>query len=197
MTYVSRDKCRICQNTNLNLLMDLGLHSLGSIFPKLEDEDPPRAPLVLVKCHECGLVQLQHDVSASELYTSNYGYRSGLNATMIHHLKCLVSEIEGIVKLQADDIVLDIGCNDGTLLSCYTIPGLTKIGIDPCGLQFQKYHGNDLILVPDYFSKSAFVNKLGPHAKAKVVTSISMFYDLPDPMAFVKDVDAILAEDGI
>lgn len=190
-------ECRICGNKNLVDLIDYGDQALTSIFPKQFDPSPPAAPMVLVKCDECGLVQIKHTVSSSELYTDNYGYRSGLNNTMISHLKGLVAEIEKLVTLETDDIIVDIGANDSTLLRQYKLGDkLCRIAIDPCGEQFKEYYPKDVTLVPNFFDKQAYA-RVAPVQKAKVVTSISMFYDLPAPQAFANDVASVLAEDGV
>jgi hypothetical protein len=90
------------------------------------------------------------------------------------------------------DTVVDIGSNDATLLKSYSVQGLTKFGVDPTGTQFKEYYTDDITLVPTYFTGSALPNVL-----AKVVTSISMFYDLPDPVQFMSDVKGILHENGV
>lgn len=194
--------CRICQNPDLITIFDLGDQALGSRFPKADEPDPMKAPLTLVKCDDtidsskCGLLQLLHNVSGDELYLQHYGYRSGLNNTMIQHLGGLVAEIESKVKLAPNDVVLDIGSNDCTLLKSYALGDkLYRLGIDPTGKQFAQYYPESVCLVPDFFSADAYWDKTCN--KAKVVTTISMFYDLPDPIAFVKDIKEILAPDGI
>lgn len=201
------NSCRICGNPDLITLFDLGEQCLGSIFPKIDENSPPRAPVVLVKCNDshtsnypnaCGLVQLKHTVNACELYTDNYGYRSGLNNTMINHLRDLVNDIlDHCPNLHDNDVVVDIGSNDATLLRQYTNIkpelNLIKIGIDPCGTQFSDYYPNDVQLIPTFFSKSA----MPVNTKAKIVSSISMFYDLPDPVAFARHVHDVLDEDGL
>ena len=196
--YEHISSCRICKHDTSGMIIDLGHQSLGSVFPKLDEPSPLRAPLTLVKCDKCHLVQLLHTVEAGSLYTDNYGYRSGLNQTMISHLKTIVEDIEGMVSLQPDDIVLDIGCNDSTLLSHYKYDSKTnkivRLGIDPSGPQFKQYYPEDITLVPEFFNKQSFEFAVGTGSKAKAVTSISMFYDLPDPMQFVKDVSDILEE---
>jgi len=174
----------------------LGDHVLSSRFPRIDESDPPRAPLVLVKCAgECGLLQLSTTVDNTELYTDSYGYRSGINESMQEHLRKLVGDITSICAPAAGDVVLDIGSNDGTLLSYY--PSYTKrIGIDPTGIQFLKYYNSEIKLIPEFFSRDVFRKEMG-EKNAKYVTSISMFYDLPDPLSFVKDVAGIMSEDGI
>ena len=114
-TYTSITSCRICQNTTLVKVIDLGEQAIASQFPYINTPDPPSVPLVLVKCmgeDTCGLVQLLHTVDSSELYQKTYGYRSGLNATMTSHLKTIVEQAIHLVSLQEGDIVLDIGSNE-------------------------------------------------------------------------------------
>lgn len=193
--------CRICRNPNLITIFDLGSHALSSRFPKLGDSDPIEAPLTLVKCNDtvdheqCGLLQLSHNVSGDELYLQHYGYRSGLNNTMIKHLEELVSEIKAKIVIKNNDIILDIGSNDCTLLRAYG-EEFRRIGIDPTGKQFKQYYPESVTLIPDFFSANLFKEKFGDE-KAKVVTTISMFYDLPDPLKIASDIASILAPDGI
>lgn len=188
--------CRICGGTELHDVLDLGNQVLASRFPKENEADPPSAPLILTKCKgDCGLVQLKHTVSSNELYTDSYGYRSGLNEIMRTHLKTIVEDLYSYAKPSEGDVVIDIGSNDGTLLS-YHAPETTRVGIDPTGPQFSQYYEGGIRLIPDFFTYDNFVKELGDK-KAKYVTSIAMFYDLPDPLAFMKDVGEVLADDGV
>ena len=194
--------CRICGNTDLMPILDLGVQALAGRFPAAGEPDPPAAPLALVKCHQdrvpaaCGLLQLKHSTPPEEMYQHDYGYRSGINRTMTNHLEGIVQRVQEIVDLQAGDVVVDIGSNDATLLKCYQIPGIKKIGIDPTGHQFQEYYPEDIRLINDYFSSSNYLLAV-PDKPARVITSIAMFYDLESPMNFVKDIQAILSRDGI
>lgn len=196
------DKCRICGNTDLVLILDLGKQALTGRFPKKDDPDPPIAPLVLLKCNDsrnkekCGLLQLKHTVSGEDMYQHYYGYRSGINEMMVRHLKEIAKEVEKKANLKEGDVVLDIGSNDATFLKAYSIKGIIKIGIDPTGEQFKEYYTSDIKLVNDFFTQENFRN-VSPEKKAKIITSIAMFYDLPDPMAFVKNIKKSLAKDGI
>jgi NDP-4-keto-2,6-dideoxyhexose 3-C-methyltransferase len=194
--FTKTDKCRLCGGSDLQSVLDLGHQALSGRFPGAEEPDPLSAPLELVLCGNCALVQLGHSVSASELYTYGYGYRSGLNATMCDHLGELVKWTCARVPLKSGDIVLDIGCNDGTLLGSYNTPGLRRIGIDPIADKFAEHHPPEIEAHEGFFSKAACQATLGAE-KAKVITSIAMFYDLENPAEFVATIAQNLDPDGI
>jgi hypothetical protein len=195
-------KCRICGNDQFITVIDLGNQALSGRFPGKDDPDPPRAPLVLVKCDNsqnpdaCGLVQLKHSVPPLEMYTCGYGYRSGINKTMSVHLADITGKAQKIVRLEKNDIVLDIGSNDGTLLKSYSRDDIRRIGMDPGGEQYKKYYSGEIRLVSDFFTASNF-KSVFPHDKAKIITSIAMFYDLEKPMEFVNNIRQILHRDGV
>jgi len=194
-TYTKIDKCRICCNQNLEVVVDLGDQYLTGVFPHHRaDEEITCGPLRLVKCHggedSCGLLQLQHSYDLSEMYGDNYGYRSGLNSSMVRHLQGKVSRIRGVVDLKASDLVVDIGSNDGTTLSAYP-NNLQLVGIDPTGEKFKQYYEQHIQLIPDFFSAD-LLKRAFPGKKAKVITSFSMFYDLESPVDFAKQIASVL-----
>jgi len=125
------DACRLCGARHLLPVIDLGEQALTGRFPGRDEPDPPRAPLSVLRCTKCGLVQMKHSVELSQMFGNSYGYRSGINATMRGHLAGIAAEISARAGLGIGDAVLDIGCNDGTLLMSYTVPGLLHFGIDP------------------------------------------------------------------
>lgn len=142
----------------------------------------------------CGLVQTRHTVPGSILYRS-YWYRSGVNRTMTENLHGIAREAEGLVSLEPGDLVVDIGCNDGTLLDGYQAQQLKYLGFDPSDVaRYAREKGYEVI--GDFFSGRRLAERY-PDQKAKAITSIAMFYDLEDPSAFVDDVASRLAEDGI
>ena len=202
MFYKKIEKCRICGNKNLASVLHLGDQALTGYFPKSKDQFVEKMPLELVKCEEdgsgatCGLLQLAHTGDLSQLYGENYGYRSSLNASMVKHLRSIVATIRNRIQLAPGDLVLDIGSNDSTLLQGYTDAGIDLIGIDPTGKKFKEYYPAHIKLVPDFFTTANF-KKAFPTRKAKVITSISMFYDLEEPMAFMRDIHECLDDNGI
>jgi NDP-4-keto-2,6-dideoxyhexose 3-C-methyltransferase len=198
--YRQIDRCRICGNAQLERVLDLGDQTLTGVFPPARDESISRGPLRLVKCFgdrdACGLVQLEHSYDLDEMYGSNYGYRSGLNPSMVSHLRSKIERISALAPLHPGDLVLDIGSNDGTTLKAYDQPELTLVGIDPTGAKFADYYPSHIKLIPAFFS-AQLVQKHFGRRKAKVVTSFAMFYDLESPMEFMRQVHDILADDGV
>lgn len=191
-------KCRVCGNAHLELVVDLGDQYLTGIFSHHRAEkEITCGPLRLVKCHGgddvCGLLQLQHSYDLEEMYGDNYGYRSGLNPSMVKHLQDKVARISGQVKLQPGDLVVDIGSNDGTTLAAYP-EVLTLVGIDPTGEKFRKYYRSHIQLIPDFFS-AELLKQAYPCKRAKVISSFSMFYDLESPVDFAKQIAEVLDPD--
>jgi hypothetical protein len=114
---------------------------------------------------------------------------------MVRHLTQKIHFLEKLADLKPGDVVLDIGSNDCTSLKAYATPALNRIGIDPTGLKFKSYYPDDVALVPDFFSAANF-RKVSGRA-ARIVTSVAMFYDLDDPIAFARDIASVLAPDGL
>jgi hypothetical protein len=193
--YAKIDRCRVSGSPNLVSVLNLGYQELTGVFPRTRDEGIDEAPLELVWCPDSGLLQLAHSFNPSKMYGDNYGYRSGLNQSMVRHLTQKIQTLERLADLGTGDTVLDIGSNDATSLKAYSTAGIAKIGVDPTGAKFRAFYPDDTTLVPDFFSAAAF-RKVAT-AKAKIVTSIAMFYDLENPIAFAAEIAEILADDGI
>jgi len=193
------DSCRICHNTDLVPLIHLGEQSLTGVFPRDRNQPVTRGPLELVKCHgdgaTCGLVQLRHSYSSSEMYGENYGYRSSLNRSMVDHLRRKVAALTAFVSIDKDDVVLDIGSNDGTTLSFYP-KSAVRVGMDPTAVKFRQFYQPGIHVIADLFSAARFQKETNDR-KAKIVTSIAMFYDLDDPLSFVEEVASVLDDEGI
>jgi SAM-dependent methyltransferase len=199
MHLIHRNSCRVCGSSALTKVIDLGEQYLQGSFVKPGKELPPmrKIPTVLVRCDptkdekSCGLLQMEHSVPPKILYSA-YWYRSGTNRTMRDHLKGITEEAAKMIE-KRDARVLDIGCNDGTLLNSY--PGdFVKFGIDPSDVA-QEIKG-DIKVVQDTFP-SEELEQVSQGIKFDIITSIAMFYDLEDPVSFVRSIKRSLASDGI
>jgi hypothetical protein len=175
--------------------LDLGDQALTGVFPRSAAEHVGESPLELVWCRACTLLQLAHSHDPSEMYGENYGYRSGLNNSMAQHLARKARALEKVVQLKPGDVVLDIGSNDGTLLGSYTTDPIRRIGIDPTADRFADFYPSHVEAAPEFFSATAF-QRISDQP-ARVITSVAMFYDLENPIAFARDVSDCLAEDGV
>jgi len=185
-------KCRSCHSSKFVDILSLGDHYLSDFLEK--NKKPRKFPLDLVLCRECNLLQLKNTVPQKYLYTPRYGYRSGINFTMKNELRRIVEA--SISRVNNKKItVLDIGANDGTLLSFYDSK-VFKIAVEPIGkfsLESRKYAN---IVINDFFSYESIVVR-SKHIKVDIVTAISCFYDIDNPNKFVSDVKKILSKDGI
>jgi hypothetical protein len=193
--YTEIDACRISGSRNLIEVLSLGEQCLTGVFPKSTNEAVTRGPLQLVWCPESGLLQLKQSYGVDEMYGSNYGYRSGLNASMVRHLRNKARMLERLAALSSDDCIVDIGSNDGTLLNAYP-SHYRKIGVDPTGKKFAAFYSEGTTLIPEFFTADAVRSK-GKVRSARLITSIAMFYDLEKPRSFVADVADLLAENGL
>jgi SAM-dependent methyltransferase len=199
---VTRTTCRICGSSELSPVLDLGEQCIAGAFadPKGEKPVQRRIPLQLVRCDTgrdqdaCGLLQLRHTVPGAILYRS-YWYRSGINRTMTEHLHGIARKAEELVDVRSGDLVIDIGCNDGTLLDGYGERGARFLGFDPSDVaRYAEEKGYEV--VRDFFGYPR-LRRVHPDQKARVITSIAMFYDLEEPAKFVEDIVESLAEDGV
>lgn len=180
MNYTVETKCRICR-TNTDPIHNFGTIALTSVFPK-PTENAVRIPMTVRACPLCGLLQLGENTDPSLLYKDGYGYKSGINESMVRHLKELVDQAALCALPNCN--VLDIGSNDGTLLKAWEPYGVNRYGMDPIGSEV-----DGCTIIRDFFK---------PHGrKYKVITSIAMFYDLADPVKFAQDIAESLAEGGV
>lgn len=199
MHLTHRNTCRVCGSSALTKVIDLGEQYLQGSFVKPGKESPPmrKIPTALFRCDPtrdekaCGLLQMVHSVPPSILYSA-YWYRSGTNQTMRDHLCGIGNEAMSLVD-KKNARVLDIGCNDGTLLKSYP-KKFIKYGVDPSDVA-KEVSGN-IRVIQDLFP-SAELNKECKGKKFDIITSIAMFYDLEDPVGFVKNIQNILSAEGV
>jgi hypothetical protein len=185
-------KCRLCESTDLTSFFSTGNIYIND-FPTTPTGHRGKAEMTLVRCNECTLIQLDQTVD-SEVYFE-YWYQSKLNKKIVNNLQDIVNEVKKEVSLEEGDYVLDIGANDGTLLSFYEDLPITRIGCDPAKSIQDDLKKHSEYQINDLFHKSAW-DKITKQ-KAKVITAIAMFYDLDNPHEFVRGIQQILAPDGV
>lgn len=187
--------CRNCNNTNLVFLFTLGNLAFTGKFPT-KSQMIPKAKLTLVMCKSCKLVQLDRNFNRNYLYGKDYGYRTGINKTMTEHVQSVVKTACKKIKLISGDAVLDIASNDATLLKSYKGKSIITVGVDPLINKYKKHYSKINYSFSNFFS-SKILPKVLKDKKFKIITALSMFYDLPKPNLFLKDVQKILHKDGI
>jgi len=199
MHLIHRQTCRVCGSSALTRVIDLGEQHLQGSFVKPGEDPPParRIPTVLVRCNPmldekaCGLLQMESTVPPEVLYSS-YWYRSGTNRTMRSHLEGIARQALEMIGTRSGS-VLDIGCNDGTLLHCYP-DTMTKFGVDPSDIAQEI--GGDITGIQDVFPSNELLTRVDKRL-FDIITSIAMFYDLEDPVAFTRGIKQLLAPDGL
>lgn len=181
--------CRSCGSDELVERFSLG--ELAIIKFKDSPEEPDeKAPLTLLQCQKCTLVQLSETVNRDKVFRK-YFYTSGINKTMRDELKDIVKDAQLIKDLEKDDWVVDIGSNDGTLLSFYP-RRVHTLGFEPSQLASAQFS----ITIPNYFNAKE-AKEILRGEKAKIITCVATFYSVDDPNKFLQDVGEILAEDGV
>ena len=187
--------CRLCNAKEFSDLFSLGNLSFTGKFTKSIKSNVPKDFLDLVMCKKCKLVQLDRNFSPNYLYSEDYGYRTGINKTMTKHVGNVVKEAIKLVKPIKNDFVLDIASNDATLLNFYN-KRLNTVGVDPLIQKHKIFYSKIDYKLSDFFSFS-LLKKNNLNKKYKIITALSMFYDLKNPHSFVKDIVKILHKDGV
>lgn len=185
--------CRVCHSRKLVPVVHIKPQFIASTFVKTNKDNPKskiKIPMTALLCSKCGLVQLKETVEPDLLY-AQYFYRSHVTKTMSRDLKTVVGDALSRVSVKSGDAVLDIGCNDGTMISMFP-DSLKRVGIDPAKNIDWSHLDKSITVVNDYFPCEALKKY-----RFKAITSTAMFYDLNDPNKAVRDIKEILADDGV
>jgi 2-polyprenyl-3-methyl-5-hydroxy-6-metoxy-1,4-benzoquinol methylase len=193
------NKCRLCSNKKLSRIHDFGNHYVSNFVTKNNVKKGVKAPLNLVYCSHCKLLQLEHSAPQEIMYKKFYWYRSGVTNTMKVALKDIFLKVKKMSVLKKGDTILDIGANDGTLLKYFKDDGFTTIGCEPAKNLTKELRKNSNYVIDNFWNFKYLKNILNKHKlrKPKIITAIGMFYDLEDPSKFISDAAKSLDEDGI
>lgn len=189
--------CFICKNKNLYKFLDFGNQPPSDAFLRTDALTKPEAkyPLALYFCEECALVQLGYVVPPGVLFTE-YVYTTGMNNSLRENLKTLVEKLVTRFKVGTDDVAIDIGSNDGTLLENYASFGVKALGIDPSSaVTLAEKKGIKTIRV--FFNEKIAMDIEKEYGKTKVITATNMFAHVPELSSFMKGVRLLLAKNGV
>ncbi len=186
--------CRICNSKKISKLVRLGNLSFTGKFATSINTNIPSADLSVVKCDKCHLVQLGRNFNTKYLYGSDYGYRTGINSTMTNHMKKICAKLNKTANLKKGDAVLDIASNDGTLLNFYS-KNMFRVGIDPTIKKYKKYYSKINLPISDFFSFDKI--RKNTKKKFKVISALSVFYDMKNPNIFLDEACKLLDQNGV
>tara|TARA_Y100001970_G_scaffold207122_1_gene252326 strand:+ start:11903 stop:13108 length:1206 start_codon:yes stop_codon:yes gene_type:complete len=190
--------CLLCQNKKLKKIFSLGNLYVSNFVKRSKIKKGIRAPLILLYCNNCELIQLSHIAPQEIMYKRFYWYRSGVTKTMRDGLKDIFTDSMKLVEITKKDLVLDIGANDGTLLKYYKNKSLT-LACEPAKNLQKELKNNCHYIMENFWSFDEFKNisKKFNLPQPKIITAIGMFYDLEDPNKFIRDAAMSLHDDGI
>jgi len=192
------EECRSCNSKKLKDIISLGEQYVSAFVRDGEDQkNVPKVPLDLVLCERCNLLQLRHNAPNESMWNDRYGYKSGINRLIKEDLKDILEKSRSLVELYKGDIVVDIGCNDGTMLNFYDKRDeLNLVGFEPSGNVAREAEEKGFNIINNFFNADDYREKFGGK-KAKIITAISMFYDLENPNKFLEDVKSCLDKNGL
>jgi len=187
--------CRACGSEHLVPILSLGEQYVTNFVSSIKEQGP-KVPLELVLCEKCKLLQLKHNAPPETMWADQYWYKSGISTTIKNDLKDIVSKALKIKKINKEDLIVDIGCNDGTMLSFYNHSKERLIGFEPSKNVAREAMEKGFTVINNFFNAKDFKEKFG-NQKAKIITAISMFYDLENPNAFLKEITEVLDRNGL
>lgn len=187
-------RCRVCGSTDLIFLLSLGEQFVNDFPDPGKERDGVRCPIELELCNNCSLVQARYTAPQDFLYSRHYWYKSGVTDTMRRALRDVVSCATKMVELNRNDVVLDVGSNDGTLLRCYP-DWVYKVGVEPADNLAEEGSQGVNHLIRDFWSARSYGREVG--MPAKIITACGMFYDLENPCEFIRDISKALHPDGV
>jgi hypothetical protein len=190
-------KCRLCKNKKLKKIYNFGNHFVSNFVNKASILKGIKAPLNLVYCKKCQLLQLEHSAPQEIMYKKFYWYKSGITQTMREGLKELYQDIKKNCKIKPGDVILDIGANDGTFLKNFKKDKIITIGCEPAKNLKNELKKNCHFMINDFWHKKHLLSIPSKFQKLKVISAIGMFYDLEDPSEFIRHAADALDKDGI
>ena len=191
-------RCRSCDAESLTPIISFGNQYISNFVESKESQEKNgvRVPLDLVLCENCKLLQLKHNAPGEAMWGEQYWYKSGISSTIKADLKDITEKAQKLSQVKNQDIIIDIGCNDGTLLDFYPKENFLLVGFEPSKNVAREAELKGHNVIGDFFNAEDFIKNFGIK-KAKIITAISMFYDLENPNRFVEDIKQCLDVNGL
>ncbi|MDP2684180.1 MAG: class I SAM-dependent methyltransferase [bacterium] len=192
------EKCQICEHSPLTMVLNLGHHTPVHvrITKELLHQPETTYPLNLVLCENCGLSQLDYIGDPKVIFPLEYPYQTGMTNMLIRNFKQLADELEPKYGLKPNDLIVDIGSNDGTLLQPFKDKGMRVLGIEPTNVA-QIANKNGITTIQEYFTKDTAERAVKEYGKAKVVTLTNAFAHIFNLYEIIDGIKVILDDDGI
>src|SRR3989344_5846873 len=191
-------KCQICGNKNLESVLDWGHQPIVQAYLTKKQLHEPEVTyqLHLCRCAKCGLLQLDSIVAPELVFPKNYPYRTGLTQMLVRNFRQLCDELQKKYNLSKNDLIIDIGSNDGTLLHGFKENGMRVLGVEPTDAA-KVAKKNGITTIQEYFTKDTAKKILRKYGKAKIVTATNAFAHIPNPLELTKNIKSVLAPDGV
>ncbi|MCK5604838.1 methyltransferase domain-containing protein [Candidatus Pacearchaeota archaeon] len=191
-------KCRICDNGKLDLILSLGHQPPSDAFLTEEDLQSHETyyPLDLYHCDRCGLAQLGYVVAKEVLFNDEYPYQTGQNEGGRKHFKGLADSVVSKYGLKHDDLVVDIGGNDGTLLGYFKEHGCAVVNVEPCKSVADLSKDKGIMTRQEFWDYKVALGIKYRMSLAKVIVGTNVLAHVDDIHGFMNGVDVLLAEDG-
>jgi len=192
------NKCQICNSEKLNLILDLGHQPLcdSLLTEKLLDSPETTYPLRMLWCEECSLAQLDYCVDGKEVYHPDYPYRTGITKELVSYQNEITSSLKSKYNLDENDLVVDIGSNDGTLLTGFKKFSVKTIGIEPTNIA-NIANQNGIETIQEFFTSSVANQIIDKHGKASIVLATNMFAHMATIGEVISGIESLLKDDGV
>ena len=192
------DKCQICNSSKLNLILDLGHQPLCDSLLAKEMLNQPETtyPLRMFWCEECSLAQLDYCVDGSVVFHPDYPYRTGVTKELVEYLNGMSSSLISKYNLKHDDLVVDLGSNDGTLLMGFKEHGIKVLGVEPTNIA-KLANQNGIETVQEFFTVDIANEIKNKYSEASIVVATNMFAHMASIGEVVSGIETILKDDGV
>ena len=185
-------KCEVCENEQLKKVLDLGNHPLcDDLIPMEEESSCEEFPIEILFCEKCLTAHQIYQIPKQTLFTKNYHYRARMTGSVLSGMADFVEGCENRFGSLHGKVVLDIGCNDGSLLDFFKIKGCKTVGIEPTGAALESKHPT----INEYFDKRSAYQVLSLTGKPDLIVFTNVFAHIEDLQSLINNLK-ILSQDN-